>query len=283
MTVISSPKAVRPNTVYGYFKRSVELAVGAYQFSPTTMFTALRLVNVAGSQGAVVDTVRQQMEKQLQGEQAPIQKPGYPISRYFSTIDESVQAVLYTLVHGRHGEIVYFDPGEANDIAHVIDRIIEMHRSESTAEGQRPPDFQVATFQKDDASWWERWWSKDRDSRWADEERPTRRTKHPFRFIQPIPSMTKERFHKVFDQLLFDIEALAVGRRGEIEDTKEMIRLVRDALLQLEPLEENLSAIRAADGGFRDVPVEGFSSFAAHAATAPLLDRIHAPAAILFP
>ena len=243
MVVISTPKAVKPNSFYGILKRSAEVAVQSYRSSPKTIFTAFRLPNVIWSQGSFMDLVTKQMERG-----GPVRMPNHAVLRYFVTIQEAVEATLYTLAYGGPGDITYVNSGAPVDVRNVTLQLKSDREKASEAQGKKWA-FEIEPFGKK-SRWWH-WQSKEEDLDMAAEERnhAYQLTAGPMWMIPPPPHMRREFFDATFDRLSADIRALVDGPRGEISNTKEMVGRVKEALEEIEPYTENLNALEAMDGG----------------------------------
>ena len=118
MVLISSDKAVRPSNVMGATKRVCELILQA-QSSPVTTFSMVRFGNVLGSSGSVVPRFRSQIARG-----GPITLTHPNIIRYFMTIPEAVQLVLYTLGMATSGDVFLLDMGNPVKIKDLAEQMI---------------------------------------------------------------------------------------------------------------------------------------------------------------
>jgi FlaA1/EpsC-like NDP-sugar epimerase len=89
--MISTDKAVNPISIMGASKRAAELAL-LHLNNPKNQMSAVRLGNVLGSHGSVVPTFLRQISHG-----GPVTVTHEDASRYFLTIDESVELVLLAL------------------------------------------------------------------------------------------------------------------------------------------------------------------------------------------
>lgn len=122
VVVISTDKAVRPASFYGYTKRTAELLVAALgERTTSTTLSAVRFVNVLGSRGSVVPTLLRQIE---QGGPVTITDPA--VQRYFMTISEAASLVLRTAAFGDPGAIFVLDMGEELRIEELAERLVRL-------------------------------------------------------------------------------------------------------------------------------------------------------------
>ncbi len=135
--LISTDKAVNPESVMGASKRLAEMVCQALQQfisknvkpgqniqSPPTCFVMVRFGNVLGSTGSVIPKFREQIAKG-----GPITITHPEITRYFMSIPEAAQLVLQAGLMGGAkggGEIFVLDMGDpvkivdlANDLIHL--------------------------------------------------------------------------------------------------------------------------------------------------------------------
>ena len=107
-TMISTDKAVRPESVMGASKRAAELVIQALAAQGGgTRFGIVRFGNVLDSSGSVVQRFREQIDKG-----GPVTVTHPEMVRYFMSIPEAAQLVLQAGSMGLVGEIFVMDMGE---------------------------------------------------------------------------------------------------------------------------------------------------------------------------
>jgi FlaA1/EpsC-like NDP-sugar epimerase len=116
--LISTDKAVNPHSVLGVSKRIAELAVVALSSAACRM-TAIRLVNVIGSGGSVIPLFLKQIV-----EGGPVTVTHAEASRWFLSLDETVEAVLACGTAGCEGRILLPKVGEPRRIAELAEFLI---------------------------------------------------------------------------------------------------------------------------------------------------------------
>lgn len=112
-TMVSTDKAVRPESVMGASKRVAELVIQALADQNThTRFGIVRFGNVLDSSGSVVQRFRNQIKRG-----GPVTVTHHDITRFFMSIPEATQLVLQASAMGAHGEVFVLDMGEPIKIA----------------------------------------------------------------------------------------------------------------------------------------------------------------------
>lgn len=118
--MISTDKAVNPTNVMGASKRVSELYINNLNRQSNTQFITTRFGNVLGSSGSVIPTFIKQINKYKK-----IDITHKDIIRYFMTIPEAAQLVLYASTIGKRGQILMFDMGEPVKIYDLAQNIIK--------------------------------------------------------------------------------------------------------------------------------------------------------------
>ena len=119
--LISTDKAVSPNSIMGASKRIAEAIVRQAARRSGRAFVAVRFGNVLGSRGSVVNTFKRQIE---QG--GPITVTDPQMTRFFMTIPEAVHLVLQASGKGTGGELFVLDMGDPVRIVDLAKDLIKL-------------------------------------------------------------------------------------------------------------------------------------------------------------
>jgi len=119
--LISTDKAVRPMGLMGASKRLAEIVISDFaRRSEKTTFTMVRFGNVLGSSGSVIPLFQEQI---LRG--GPITLTHEDITRYFMTVQEATQLVLWAGNLAQGGEIFVLEMGKPVRIADLARQVVE--------------------------------------------------------------------------------------------------------------------------------------------------------------
>ncbi len=119
--VISTDKAVLPESVMGMTKRVGEYLIRAYQDNYETCYSAVRFGNVLGSRGSVVPLFKRQIEKG-----GPVTVTDAEVVRYFMTPGEAVKLVLSAASFRQPGSVHVLDLGDPIRILDLARQLISL-------------------------------------------------------------------------------------------------------------------------------------------------------------
>ena len=138
-TMISTDKAVRPESVMGASKRVAELVIQALAEQGETRFGIVRFGNVLDSSGSVVQRFREQIRRG-----GPVTVTHPDVTRFFMSIPEATQLVLQASAMARHGEVFVLDMGEPIRIAELARNMISLSGMTVQEEDNPGGDVEIA-------------------------------------------------------------------------------------------------------------------------------------------
>jgi len=119
--MISTDKAVRPNSIMGASKRLCELVVARKVNGGQTHFASVRFGNVLGSNGSVIPVFEKQIAKG-----GPVRVTDPDMTRFFMTIPEAVELVLQAGTLCQSNDVFVLDMGTPVKIMDLARNMIEL-------------------------------------------------------------------------------------------------------------------------------------------------------------
>ena len=180
---ISTDKAVNPTSVMGATKRIAERVVRSCNQRTATKFSIIRFGNVLGSAGSVVELFLKQIRD---GHPVTVTHPD--VERFFMTIPEAVNLVLYSATMGQGGDTFILDMGKPVKIAQLARQMIRLSGLTPEVDvpimytGLRPGE-------------------KLYEELWTDQEKPSP-TSHPGILIAPGEDALNEELREEVSRLL---------------------------------------------------------------------------------
>ncbi|MGF3072994.1 polysaccharide biosynthesis protein [Facklamia sp. P12937] len=119
MVMISTDKAVNPPNIMGATKRVAELIITGMNKQSASLYCAVRFGNVLGSRGSVVPAFKKQIAAG-----GPVLVTDFRMIRYFMTIPEASQLVVFAGTFAQDGEVFILDMGEPVKILDLAKKMI---------------------------------------------------------------------------------------------------------------------------------------------------------------
>ena len=121
--LISTDKAVNPTNVMGATKRAAEIACQIIsEDNRATKFMVVRFGNVLGSSGSVIPLFKQQIK-----DGGPVTITHKNVTRYFMSIPEASQLVMYASAIGKGGDLFLLNMGNPIKILDLAKDMIRLN------------------------------------------------------------------------------------------------------------------------------------------------------------
>jgi FlaA1/EpsC-like NDP-sugar epimerase len=121
MVLLSTDKAVEPNSIMGMTKRTAELLILNASLQHPGRFAAVRFGNVLGSRGSVVPTLQQQIR-----EGGPMTITSESMTRFFMSIPEAALLVLKAAALTDAGPLFVLNMGEPVRIMDLAEELVRL-------------------------------------------------------------------------------------------------------------------------------------------------------------
>ena len=124
----------------GSSKRLSELIIQAYSTKPETktIFSIVRFGNVLGSSGSVINKFNDQIENE---NYVTVTHP--EVTRFFMTVEESVNLILNASLMAKGGEIFLLDMGKPIKIIDIAKKMISLRGLELYDETSKKGDIEI--------------------------------------------------------------------------------------------------------------------------------------------
>ncbi|MFZ2026558.1 MAG: polysaccharide biosynthesis protein [Microgenomates group bacterium] len=124
--LISTDKAVKPDSVMGTTKCIAEHIMHHFDSISTTIFTSVRFGNVFNSSGSVIELFLKQIERD---EKLTITNPD--MERFFMSVSEAVHLVLNAWKHAQKKTTYMFEMGSSVPIVELANCLLVMHHKQA--------------------------------------------------------------------------------------------------------------------------------------------------------
>lgn len=124
--LISTDKAVKPDSIMGMTKYIAELIMHYFDSVSTTVFTSVRFGNVFNSSGSVIELFLKQIDRD---EKLTITNPD--MKRFFMSVSEAVHLVLNAWKHAQKRATYVFEMGSSVPIVELAQCLLVIHHKQA--------------------------------------------------------------------------------------------------------------------------------------------------------